>query len=420
MSIDKEQLKRAIQQVLDNPKLDFSINEQGQLAVVERSSFPSRKNENKKVANFIKENQKEVQQVVDELYAEGKDCTVFQDKINKLYKKSEAPNFIKNYTASWMSKLPDNSKDMLLTDLMLPGTHDSGANKINFSKIPAFIKKPWQKLLFRLAALPIVSNIINNWVITQDKPIQEQLESGTRLLDFRLGKDDKGELCLSHTFVLGTFKESLQQVKTFLEKHPDEVVVINLKVDSPYSDSISKEDQENAAKMINAELGHLMKDNISISNTSIKGLVEKGNRAVVYANLNLSSQSLGKIKAGSSHEIWPNKTQEKDVVSAVKTEITKPDNANLAGKELIYASLNTTPNTGSIIKGVFTDNLVKRGKHIQDKEGEKFLDIQSQKTNLSGVILDSPTPKFVQRILAKNVAKAKNPTPAKKSSSMTR
>ena len=139
---------------------------------------------------------------------------------------------------------------------------------------------------------------------------------------------------------------------------------INLKVDSPYSDIVSEKDKRNAAEMINTELSGLMKDNVSITTISVKDLVETGNRAIVYANLGLDTQHLGNVKAGNSHEIWPNKTLEKDVITAVKAEADKGCN-----QELVYASLNTTPDANTIVKRVFTDNLA-RHCCVERKEGK--------------------------------------------------
>ena len=114
----------------------------------------------------------------------------------------------------WMSVIDDN---VLLSELAIPGTHDSGAEKIPF----AFFSK------------------------CQNLPILSQLEAGCRFLDIRL-RLKKGVLTLVHgqTPCLNaaarlqnyTLDQFLTQLYTFLKENPTETVLVSVKRDSGEKD----------------------------------------------------------------------------------------------------------------------------------------------------------------------------------------
>lgn len=112
-------------------------------------------------------------------------------------------------TDSWMKDLPD---DMLISDVMLPGTHDSAAKYVS---LPFFS---------RCQALDIAG----------------QLEAGYRFLDIRLNAKEDGSMFLMHGFTycrnglmpwsgrleLGTV---LAQCYSFLKAHPSEFIIFSAK-----------------------------------------------------------------------------------------------------------------------------------------------------------------------------------------------
>ena len=111
---------------------------------------------------------------------------------------------------SWMERIPD---DTLISDVWIPGTHDSAA---------------------QYAALPYFSKC-------QASSIGTQLEDGFRYLDIRLGEKD-GRLVFWHGFCLcrngflpwsGALELSsvLAECYDFLAKHPSETIVFAVKVE---------------------------------------------------------------------------------------------------------------------------------------------------------------------------------------------
>lgn len=108
------------------------------------------------------------------------------------------PNdWLVNAASDWMAKLPDNTQ---LKDISIPGTHDSGAR-------------------FGLSACK-----------NQTWTIASQLEGGIRYFDIRNRRTQNG-FSIHHgpCFQKMTFGNVLDDIKAFLENHPNEVVLMRVK-----------------------------------------------------------------------------------------------------------------------------------------------------------------------------------------------
>lgn len=110
-------------------------------------------------------------------------------------------------TSTWMTSLPD--KNIPLTQLTIPGTHDSFCSENKIETGFASFNKPF-------AACQHDSFTIEN-----------QLRVGIRLLDFRVEFDGK----LSHGVARldGNLYEQIRIVANFLEANPGETVLVSVK-----------------------------------------------------------------------------------------------------------------------------------------------------------------------------------------------
>lgn len=106
----------------------------------------------------------------------------------------------------WMSKLGDETP---LTDISIPGTHDSGANNNN------------------------------EFVRTQAMDIDSQLWAGIRFLDMRFAMKD-GELAVYHGdyYVNKTARDVFAQIRLFLNRFPSEAVIMRISREHPKKDEI--------------------------------------------------------------------------------------------------------------------------------------------------------------------------------------
>lgn len=106
-------------------------------------------------------------------------------------------------TSSWMATLPD---DRYISELSIPGTHDSVASRHHYN------------------------GIVNAAVHCQDMDLDEQLERGVRFLDIR-GRHINNTLCIHHgsVYLNFTFTEVLDRCSTFLKANPSETIVMRVK-----------------------------------------------------------------------------------------------------------------------------------------------------------------------------------------------
>lgn len=110
----------------------------------------------------------------------------------------------------WMNSIRANIGDIKIRNLFIPGTHDSGAFKLNFDP-------------------KTMDNRLNKYTITQDDEIRSQLMHGIRYLDLRVGHFPRQD----HTFwivhSISRFQpliEVLTAVKEFVEE-TNEIVIID-------------------------------------------------------------------------------------------------------------------------------------------------------------------------------------------------
>jgi len=126
--------------------------------------------------------------------------------------------------ASWQSDNFNSLKNKRVIDLILPGTHDSGANenKLNFNK-PAVVY--WNPIIKFIHNFRVYWNFLEKWSACQDKNFYEQLKSGIREFDMRfcLASDNKWRL--HHSFVAETIDDVIEQFERFFSENPNEIVI---------------------------------------------------------------------------------------------------------------------------------------------------------------------------------------------------
>ncbi|KAM8722508.1 PI-PLC X domain-containing protein 1 isoform 2-T2 [Acanthopagrus schlegelii] len=127
----------------------------------------------------------------------------------------------------WMSRLPGELLDVPLWNLALPGSHDSMSFCLDVSSPvlrsePGFLRLTDR--LFPCCTRPCVSR----WATTQSV-LSDQCDLGIRFLDLRIARKPKGgsKLFFAHgIYTLITVKEALDELATWLDAHPKEIVII--------------------------------------------------------------------------------------------------------------------------------------------------------------------------------------------------
>lgn len=129
----------------------------------------------------------------------------------------------------WMSRLPEKLLDVPLWNLALPGSHDSMSFCLDVSS-PVLRSEPcFLRLTDRL--FPCWTRpCVYRWATTQQSVLSDQCDLGIRFLDLRIArKPAEGvKLFFAHgIYTLLTVKEALEELATWLDAHPKEIVIIS-------------------------------------------------------------------------------------------------------------------------------------------------------------------------------------------------
>ncbi|XP_069493289.1 PI-PLC X domain-containing protein 2 [Ambystoma mexicanum] len=130
-------------------------------------------------------------------------------------------------TADWMGCLPICLRQLPLSNLAIPGSHDSFSFWVD-EKSPV---GPDQAMsIKRLAKISLVKKLMKKWSVTQSLTFKEQLEAGIRYFDLRVSSkpDEPGEEVY---FIHGLFGikvwDGLMEINKFLAQHKKEVVFLD-------------------------------------------------------------------------------------------------------------------------------------------------------------------------------------------------
>lgn len=108
----------------------------------------------------------------------------------------------------WMGDLPD---DMRLSEMSLPGTHDTMAYKVSDSS-------------------PCSLPIAKGYTLTQSMDLKTQLDAGIRVLDIRARHiDDAFAMHHGPCYLSSNFDDVLSEARDFLTDHPTETVLMRVK-----------------------------------------------------------------------------------------------------------------------------------------------------------------------------------------------
>ncbi len=130
--------------------------------------------------------------------------------------------------ANWMADLPALST-LPLTEIPIPGTHDSGSYGITASSPWALTGKNQFGILTELPGLLedlVVKPIVAGWAKTQSKDLYEQFTDGIRYVDLRLTNEPDGQVYLEHGLRSVPFDEVVDDIAAFATEHPREALVI--------------------------------------------------------------------------------------------------------------------------------------------------------------------------------------------------
>lgn len=135
-----------------------------------------------------------------------------------------------NAQPTWMSDNAALLGTKQLNEIALPGAHDAGTFAIAATKSKGIslgesdgLASPDNKKMKRFLS---VGSVFSDWAKTQERTTLEMLNDGIRYFDIRVCVDNKGVLMTCHGLYGASVAAMLDDVKTFIEKNPREVVLL--------------------------------------------------------------------------------------------------------------------------------------------------------------------------------------------------
>ncbi|MFA8298985.1 MAG: hypothetical protein ACEPOV_02365 [Hyphomicrobiales bacterium] len=128
-------------------------------------------------------------------------------------------------TSDWMYEIYKEKPEVKLTDIALVGTHHSLTDLIRLDKpLSQYSYDNWSDSIRKKVGKEGLLMFSQN----QSQPIIEQLENGVRYFDFHL-QSYKNTIWSFHNFVSNPIQPVLDQISTFIRRHPKEIIIINLR-----------------------------------------------------------------------------------------------------------------------------------------------------------------------------------------------
>lgn len=181
--------------------------------------------------------------------------------------------------AHWMGELRQFLYNHTLFDILLPGTHDSGAYEL-FNEFAPDTDRRLDRLVEIANAFGIPTfELVRVWALAQNLTIYEQLYAGARYIDFRACVDAKhAEWRTMHMLLGNPSQLLLDDIRRFLHEFPTEVIFVEVS----HFGNASREEKVLLADMIYATLGEYLFPRTRLLNrTTIGEMVASNQRAVV-------------------------------------------------------------------------------------------------------------------------------------------
>ncbi|XP_070711465.1 PI-PLC X domain-containing protein 1 [Pempheris klunzingeri] len=148
----------------------------------------------------------------------------------------------------WMSRLPEELLDVPLWNLAIPGSHDSMSFCLDVSS-PVLRSEPCVLKVFDRLFPCWTRPCVYRWATTQQSVLSDQCDLGIRFLDLRIAMKPRGgsKLFFAHgIYTVMTVKEALDELATWLDAHPKEIVIISCS----HFESLNDEDHVHLVEFI--------------------------------------------------------------------------------------------------------------------------------------------------------------------------
>jgi len=214
----------------------------------------------------------------------------------------------------WMKNLPDQVKSLPLSQLAIPGSHDSAAYYLD-KKMPLH---PYHHNLFvrTITSLPFARGFAHKWAITQNLTVKRQLESGIRYFDFRVVVcPHSGEFRFCHALYGQKIQHDLEDISHFITNHPEEILLLD------FNHLYGFETEEKFTQLIDIitsffpdkVLSETNSEKINVESMSISEILARNKQIVLFSKQLFSRKFSHIFPTKSLKSYWPNKNRKSAV-----------------------------------------------------------------------------------------------------------
>ncbi|CAD6186001.1 unnamed protein product [Caenorhabditis auriculariae] len=260
--------------------------------------------------------------------------------------------------ANWMSALPESRKKAPFSTLKIPGSHNSGAYDLR-DDLPMANDQNFNVTVRQMGTSRFVRKFVKKWSETQIFDVYEQLEAGVRYLDIRLELmiDENGwmELMLVHGLYGPSAMSFFEKIRTFLDSHPQEVVVLDINhVYTMTSLGFIQFVVQTLLVIFPPEI--ICPTQYDFGKTSLQDIVSKGYRLIIVGPYqepmeNVIHETL------IIHNPWPDKNRIDELVAALRLELLqpKPEKIHVLQGVITPRPADITRNMFSSLREVFSE-----------------------------------------------------------------
>ncbi|MBN9542880.1 MAG: hypothetical protein J0G32_03690 [Alphaproteobacteria bacterium] len=344
-----------------------------------------------------------------EYFQTGKSLSKAQEYLDYYTSKgvlSEKIDVYSNVYSNWMKYLPDELKQQAFSHLLLPGTHDSASVKIDWAHPIEHENTSWLANLSKtLNYMPGINNLVENWTATQSESITDQLKHGVRAFDLRVAYNKAdGQIYLTHTFTVDKLDKVLEEFKTFIDQHPDEVVKIHIKPDwehrkdtYPHIPDINKLINQNFGSKLFDLYDYGKRQFKSLDDVTIKELQAKHKNIILTYDKSYEKMHGNQIQEDGK---WHNVNSVEEQLKAIHNDLD-----HLNEETTKSESLSVTPDASTVFHYRSLESMARDiNSHLYEIL-DHYKHAHKDGHYLNEIDLDYATPELIESIIQANLSK---------------
>jgi hypothetical protein len=245
----------------------------------------------------------------------------------------------------WMKQMASTIGPMMLRNVAIPGTHDSGTYGINLLSYIGEDDLKWLTVINDMSlATMIAADLIDNWAISQTINFTRQLASGIRYFDLRV-QWARNSLNFVHGLVGPPVTELFEQLSTFLSTPGNEKEVVLL--DFNHLHAMTPAAHEKLTKMLLSTFGNQLTPAVMGMDVTLDRLWATTYRIIIFYDDPATVSTYPFLwSQWTIRSPWPNKQDVPSLHSALNAQLPN------RGSNFFVLQGVVTPNNSMIGSGL--------------------------------------------------------------------